>query len=143
LGKIAAKDPDCDSARHRQTKGNAMSEIEELHRRLNAAFDRIEAAVDARPAEAGVGQPDHSRLTRMVEEKSREVERLRNTIAELSETLGALRTAQADRLADPDLVNHAMLAELAALRAIRLTEIAQMDEILAELHPLIQEAQDA
>ncbi len=120
-----------------------MSEIEELHRRLNAAFDRIEAAVDARPAEAGVGQPDHSRLTRMVEEKSREVERLRNTIAELSETLGALRTAQADRLADPDLVNHAMLAELAALRAIRLTEIAQMDEILAELHPLIQEAQDA
>jgi hypothetical protein len=36
-----------------------------------------------------------------------------------------------------------MLTELEALRATRLTEMAQMEAILAELHPLIGDLQNA
>jgi len=47
-------------------------------------------------------------------------------------------------LPDPHLINKAMLAELEALRETRLGETTEMDAILAELTPLLQEVgQDA
>ena len=46
-------------------------------------------------------------------------------------------------MTEPHLLNKAMLAELEALRATRLSEMAEMDEILAELKPLIGDMQDA
>ena len=51
--------------------------------------------------------------------------------------------AAAAGIGDAHLVNKAMLAELDALRATRLTELAEMEEILAELSPLIAEAENA
>ena len=71
-----------------------------------------------------------------------ELKRMRNTTVQLREVLRILREASAQGLSDPHLVNRAMLAELDALRATRLTEVAQMDEILAELAPLIEEVRE-
>ncbi len=50
----------------------------------------------------------------------------------------ALREAQAEGLQEPHLIIRAMQAELEALRATRLSEMAEMDEILSELKPLIE-----
>ena len=157
-----------------------MSDIEELERRISAAFDRIGAAVDRfAPAAPGIGTGELQdallteqatnaqlterlrvvkereasqaaeaaekvdRLTRALDAQGLELQRMKKTVVQLRESLRALREAQTEALADPHLVNKAMLTELEALRATRLTEMVQMDEILAELHPLIGDLQDA
>jgi hypothetical protein len=157
-----------------------MSDIEELERRISAAFDRIGQAVDGfvpPTTGAGTGELQDAllteqatnaqlterlrvvkereasqaaeaaekvdRLTRTLDAQGLELQRMKKTVIQLRESLRALREAQTEALADPHLVNKAMLTELEALRATRLTEMAQMDEILAELHPLIGDLQDA
>jgi hypothetical protein len=157
-----------------------MSDIEELERRINAAFDRIGQAVDGfvpPTTGAGIGELQDAllteqttnaqlterlrvvkereasqaaesaekldRLTRALDAQGVELQRMKKTVLQLRESLRALREAQTEAVADPHLVNTAMLTELEALRATRLTEMAQMEEILAELHPLIGDLQDA
>jgi hypothetical protein len=157
-----------------------MSDIEELERRISAAFDRIGQAVDGLvPAASGISTEalqdallaeqttnaqlterlrivmereasqaaeaagTRDRLTRALDAQGKELQRMKKTVIQLRESLAALRAAQTGAVADPHLVNKAMLTELEALRATRLTEMAQMEEILAELHPLIGELQDA
>ena len=157
-----------------------MSNIEELERRINVAFDRIGQAVDgfvSPTTGAGTGELQDAllteqtanaqlterlrvvkareasqaaeaaekvdRLNRALDAQGLELQRMKKTAIQLRESLAALRETQTEAVADPHLVNRAMLTELEALRATRLTEMAQMEEILAELHPLIGELQDA
>lgn len=98
----------------------------------------LREASDAAEATAKVG-----RLVRALDAQGLELQRLKKTVIQLRESLRALREAQTGAVADPHLLNTAMLVELEALHATRLTEMAQMEEILAELHPLIGEMQDA
>ena len=157
-----------------------MSNIEELERRINAAFDRIGQAVDGFvPPTTGAGTGDLQdallteqtanaqlterlrvvkareasqaaeaaekvdRLNRALDAQGLELQRMKKTVIQLRESLAALRETQTEAVADPHLVNRAMLTELEALRATRLTEMAQMEVILAELHPLIGDLQHA
>ena len=86
-----------------------------------------------------------AKLTQMsgqLDTQGAELKRMRNTNVQLREVLRILREASAQGLSDPNLVNRAMQAELDALRATRQTEVAQMDEILAELAPLIEEVRE-
>ncbi|MCA3507723.1 MAG: hypothetical protein IOD01_10625 [Rhodobacter sp.] len=108
----------------------------ELTERLRVMTLRGES--DAAEATEKVG-----RLVRALDAQGIELQRLKNTVIQLRESLRALREAQTAGVADPHLLNTAMLVELEALQATRLTEMAQMEEILAELHPLIEEVQDA
>jgi len=108
----------------------------ELTERLRVMTLRGES--DAAEATEKVG-----RLVRALDAQGIELQRLKNTVIQLRESLRALREAQTGAVADPHLLNTAMLVELEALHATRLTEMAQMEEILAELHPLIEEVQDA
>jgi uncharacterized protein YhaN len=157
-----------------------MSNIEELERRINVAFDRIGQAVDgfvSPTTGAGIGELQDAllteqtanaqlterlrvvkareasqaaeaaekvdRLNRALDAQGLELQRMKNTAIQLRESLAALRETQTEAVADPHLVNRAMLTELEALRATRLTEMAQMEVILAELHPLIGDLQHA
>ena len=81
-------------------------------------------------------------MATLLNSQGAELKRMRNSNVQLREVLHILREAAAQGLSDPHLVNRAMLAELDALRATRLTEVAQMDEILAELAPLIEEVRE-
>jgi hypothetical protein len=83
------------------------------------------------------------RLTQELDVKGLELQRMRRVNASLREQLESLRTAQAAGVADASLINKAMLTELEALRATRLTEIAEMDDILAALEPHLTEAGNA
>ncbi|MDB2369261.1 hypothetical protein N9V68_01585 [Octadecabacter sp.] len=74
----------------------------------------------------------------------RELQRLRQTNAELRDNNSQLRAAVTAGISEPHLVNKAMMAELEALRAMRSADAAEMDAILEELTPIIeQEAADA
>lgn len=75
------------------------------------------------------------RLTEQLDIQGLELQRMRRTNSSLRDQLATLRAAQIDGVAEPQLINKSVLAELDALRALRLTEVAEMDEILAALEP--------
>lgn len=106
----------------------------QLQARLRAAKDR-EAKGDL--------QEKVDRLTQDLDVQGLELQRMRRVNASLREQLESLRAAQARGLSDPGLINKAMLAELEALRAMRLSEMAEIDEILAALEPHLTEARNA
>ena len=131
---LPATPPDTDSALQ-------ISLDEE--RMLSAQLSERLRAVKEKEA---LTQTQHSarldQLARQLDTQGAELKRMRNTNVQLREVLHILREAAAQGLSDPHLVNRAMLAELDALRATRLTEVAQMDEILAELAPLFEEVRE-
>lgn len=102
-------------------------------------------AIKAREAQAvSELQARIETLTRKLDEQGQDLRRMRKAAIQLREALRALRAAQVAGLPDPHLINKAMLAELEALRETRLGETTEMDAILAELTPLLQEVgQDA
>ena len=106
----------------------------QLQARLRAAKDR-EAKGDL--------QEKVDRLTQDLDVQGLELQRMRRVNASLREQLEALRSAAASGATEPTLINKAMAAELEALRATRLTEMAEMDEILAALEPHLTEAGNA
>jgi predicted RNase H-like nuclease (RuvC/YqgF family) len=83
------------------------------------------------------------RLTQELDVQGLELQRMRRVNATLREQLEALRASQAAGVTDPGLINKSMAAELEALRATRLSEMAEMDEILAALEPHLTEAGNA
>ncbi len=69
-----------------------------------------------------------------------ELQRLRRASEDLRRSNISLREALEAGLAEPHLLNKAMMTELEALRATRSVEIAQADAILASLEPLAKRA---
>lgn len=106
---------------------------------------RIADLEDAPPAIADL-PPDVAalyaridKMTAQLDVQGLEMQRMRKTVVQLRENLRGLRRAQVANLVDPDQINRAMMAELEAMRVARLSEVAEMDEILSELTPLITE----
>lgn len=106
----------------------------QLQARLRAAKER---------ESKGDLQEKVDRLTQELDVKGLELQRMRRVNASLREQLEALRTAAAAGVTEPGLINKALQTELDTLRATRLTEIAEMDEILAALEPHLTEAGNA
>jgi chromosome segregation ATPase len=79
------------------------------------------------------------KLTQQLDVQGLELQRMRRTAVSLREQLAALRSAQTAGVTEPGLINKAMATELDALRAIRLTETAELDELLAALEPHLTE----
>jgi hypothetical protein len=113
-----------------------------LRRELGAARSPIPAAVlegDEAALRARIEQ-----MTRQLDVQGLEMHRMRKTMVQLRENLRGLRRAQAANLADPEQINRAMQAEIEAMRVARLSEVAELDEIISELTPHIrEEAADA
>lgn len=107
----------------------------QLNERLRAVKER-EAQHDT-TLEARVEQ-----LSRQLDTQGLELQRMRKTTIQLRENLRALRETRQDSV-EAHLINKAMLAELDALRATRAAETAEMEEILAELAPIVEEKADA
>lgn len=78
-----------------------------------------------------------ARLTEQLDLQSLEMLRLKRANAKLMESNNALREAQIEGFPDATLINKSISAELEALQAERRAEMAEMEEILAELKPLV------
>lgn len=119
----------------------ALAEEKTANAQLN---ERLRAVKEQDAAKVAEHEARIEAMTRQIEAQGLETKRLRRASIQLRENLRALRSAQAESLADPHLINRAMLSELEALRATRNSETAEMDEILAQLAPLLQQGgQDA
>ncbi|VDC31757.1 hypothetical protein [Pseudogemmobacter humi] len=105
-----------------------------------------ERLAEAREREAALraGYEDRiAALTGQIDAQGLELMRLRRTADTLREELRRLHEAAAGGAVDPALINRAMLAELDALRAGRLSEMAELDEISAALEAHLEEAAHA
>ena len=68
---------------------------------------------------------------------------LRAANAGLEEMLRALREANAKGLSEPGLINHALEAEIASLRATRASESAEARAVLGALEPILSAGEEA
>lgn len=86
-------------------------------------------------------EQETARLSQLLDEQALEMQRMRNVVVQLREQVRMQREAAERGVAEPHLINRAMLAELESLRATRMAEVAEMDGILSELTPLLEGAE--
>lgn len=107
----------------------ANAQLEErvrgLKERQDTRIAELEAEVEFEKNRAGVLDAD--------------LQGLRQSTADMEELVSKLRVALAKGLDDVELVNRAALAELDALKAIRKADRTEIEAILAELEPVIEE----
>lgn len=122
----------------------ALKEALEAERSANAQLqERLKAVKERDSTSLSALEAKIDRLTQRLDVQGLELTRMRKVTVQLRETVRALTEAAAQGTTEPHLINKAMLAELEALRALRQTEVAEMDEILSELRPLIGEGANA
>jgi hypothetical protein len=109
----------------RQANAQLQERLKAVRERDSSALSTLEAKVD--------------RLTQQLDVQGLELMRMRKVTVQLRETVRVLTDAAVSGTTEPHLINKAMLAELEALRALRQTEVAEMDEILAELRPILED----
>ena len=107
----------------------ANAELEERLKALREEQDTRLAAFEARIEAQNAQMAD----------LDGQLQALRRSNAELREVAGELREAMEAELADPELIDRAMAAELDALRAERDAEVAELGAVLSELKPLVEE----
>jgi len=105
----------------------------QLEERVRAIKEKQDTAVEALAGEV-------ERLRALLEEEEAAVSRLSRVNAELRANNAAMREAISAGLAEPHLVNKAMMAELEALRAAQGADRAELDAVLGELGPLVTDA---
>lgn len=119
------------------------SELDRLKAELAAERARHAALRQELAAPKPVAKPASElearveQLTRQIDVQGLEMQRMRKNVVQLRESLRALRRSASEKLADPEMINRAMLAELESIRVTRFAEMAELDEIIAELDPLI------
>lgn len=129
-GPADAADPD--TARLRGQLDEERTVNAQLEERVRALKERQDGRVAQLEAEVA---DNHARLA----STDADLQRLRQANADLRDVAGQLREALASGVAEPQLINRAMLAELEALRATRAADLAEVNAVIAELRPLIGE----
>ena len=115
-----------------ETERAANAELVERVRQLKERQDTQVASL--------TGRVESQRAQMM--QLDEELQRLRASNAQLREMNTRLREAVTEGLS-PELLDQAVAAEVEAMEAQRSSEAAEMDAILAELKPLIEEASHA
>ncbi len=140
----ARAEPEVDTSASQALVGELTTQLDEertanaqLEERVKLLKERQDGKVAELESNVEAGRARSARM-------DRELQRLRQVNAELRDINGKLREAVTEGVAEPHLVNKAMMAELEALRATRAADAAEMDAILEELTPIIErEASDA
>ncbi|WP_227267886.1 hypothetical protein [Roseobacter weihaiensis] len=102
----------------------------QLSERVRVLGERQEQAVAAMEAKT---QAATERLTAL----DTELQQLRKANGMLTEACEALREANAAGVGEPHLINQSMMAELESIRAMRSAEMAEAQEIITALTPLL------
>lgn len=103
------------------------AQLTERVRVLGERQEQAVAAMETRAAEA------EERMAKL----DTEIQQLRKAYELMSDANDALRDANSAGVGEPDLINKSLETELEALRAMRKAEMAEADEIMAGLMPLL------
>ena len=111
---------------------------------VTAQLEERIKALHAREEQATAGLRAELETTRTaMAQLDAELQRLRKASDQLRDSVAKLREANAAGVAEPHLINKAMLAELESLRAARATDVAEADAIIAAMAPLLAQDADA
>ena len=108
-------------------------ECERLRDRLQDLKDSHAAAIEALE-----GKLD--KVRGQVARQEHDLAKIRGVNAQLRENNARLREANASGLADVDLVNTALSTELDAVRTAQAADRAELNAVLDELRPLVEES---
>ena len=117
-----------------------LKEALEEERATNAQLtERVRAIKEKQENMVGALEKKVASLTQNLDAATHDLQKQRRLNADLTAANQALSDAAQIGLMEPHLINKSMLTELEALRAARAADVAEMEEILAELKPLIGE----
>ncbi|CUH89725.1 hypothetical protein PH5382_03676 [Phaeobacter sp. CECT 5382] len=110
---------------------------------LEAEVAALKTALEAAQASSADSTPASTEATEneILVRLDTELQQLRLANEQLRSSNAALRDANAEGLADADLINAALQAEIEALRAAQASDQAQVNAVLAKLEPLLANAQ--
>jgi molecular chaperone GrpE (heat shock protein) len=131
--EVAAPDPAVIADLEQRLADERLANAQ-LEDRVKVLKERQETKLAALEGEVAA---ERDRVQRM----DADLQRLRQSTAEMRELVAQLRSAVTDGLAEPELVNRAILAELDAVKALRDADRGELEAILQELRPIIEEAQ--
>jgi hypothetical protein len=122
---------------------DAVLEELESERLLNAQLsERVRVLKEKQDSMVGALQERVNSLVEQLDSLGVEYQRLKKSAIALRENNRVLREAleqdMQEQGSDAHLINKSMMAELDALRTHRLAESAEMDELIAELRPLVE-----
>ena len=113
-------------------------------REANAQLEaRVRAIKEKQETMVASLQDEVAALREVLTQTDADLQRLRSVNAELRQSNAALRRANAQGVADPDLVNSAMETEIEALRELNEANRAEIDRVLSELEPMLGEVANA
>lgn len=120
---------------------SAMAAELEAERVANAQLEeRVRAIKEKQETMVAGLEAEVIRLKEAVRSRDAELRRMHAVNEEMRKSNAALREANSKGLAEPDLVNEAIMSELENLRARRNADRAEIDEILSTLEPILKEA---
>lgn len=132
-----------DSAAGNQGDGAAeaaLREALEAERTANAQLtERVRAIKDKQETMVAQIERKLARATGQLDVQGLELQRLKRANSQIAEANRRLIAAQDDGGIDAGLADKALQAELESLRAARRSEMAELEEIMGELKPLIEE----
>ncbi len=124
----------------------ALREALEAERTANAQLtERVRAIKERQESLIGQVERKLARANEQLDVQGFELQRLKKANAQLADANRKLIEAQQAGTADPGAAMRALQAEIESLRAARKAEIAELEEIMAELRPLagVGPAEDA
>ena len=121
-----------------------LAEELSAEREANAQLEaRVRAIKEKQETMVADLQDEVAALRDALTQTDADLQRLRSVNAELRDSNSALRKANSEGVADPDLVNTAMETEIEALRELNEANRAEIDRVLNELEPMLGEVANA
>ncbi|SEK35549.1 hypothetical protein [Roseovarius nanhaiticus] len=111
----------------------ANAQLEERVKQLSARAREAEAKLADLEAAGRASKAEEDTRTKMLRKVEGDLQSLRHANQQLRDNNAKLREANAKGVAEPHLINKAMMAELDGLRASRAADRTEMDAILGEL----------
>ena len=144
IDAAAARLPDPTAAQAlAEVAASLESQLDEERTTNAQLLERVKALKDRQ--ETQVSQLEKSLAAAKTAEATRNVihQKLKNSVEELRDQIARLTEANRAMVGDPHLVNTAMMAELEAMRATRRADVAEVEDILAQLQPHLEEGAHA
>lgn len=117
--------------------------VKKLSTRATDAEEAARLAAESSDAEKASREAEQKERAEVLARLDGELQSLRKANQQLRDNNTALRAANAEGVAEPDLINKAMMAELDGLRATRAADRAEMDVLLHELSQLTAKTSDS
>lgn len=127
----------------RSARAEMDERLKALQARLSAAEETAEAARREAQRKAQEAQAVQQEARGQLARLDRDLQSLRKANQQLRDSNRTLREANAAGLAEPGLIDAAMLAELEGLRAARIADRAEVDAVLDEMARLLGDAPGA